>query len=193
MVPGSARKVLAAAQRLGAPIARILVTHAHGDHVGSLDALAAALPGAEVLSSAREARLLRKDRALEPGEPQDKLRGGYPRVSTVPGRLLEHGDRVGSLEAIATPGHTPGHLAFLDTRDGTLLCGDIFTTIGGVETTARTPWRFPLAAMATWSRELTLDSARRLRALEPERLAPGHGRIVEAPLADMDAAIAKAA
>jgi glyoxylase-like metal-dependent hydrolase (beta-lactamase superfamily II) len=191
-LPGSHRAILRTAARLGAPIRRIALTHAHGDHVGSLDALARAVPDAEVLISARDARLLRKDRSMDPGEPTDKLRGGYPGADTEPTRTLAAGERIGSLEVVASPGHTPGHVAFLDTRDGTLLCGDVFTTIGGVATTARPNWRFPLAAMATWSAELDLASAGALRALDPARLAPGHGGVVQDPGAAMDAAIAKA-
>jgi glyoxylase-like metal-dependent hydrolase (beta-lactamase superfamily II) len=193
MLPGSAGQILAAAERIGVPIVRIVLTHAHGDHIGSLDALAAKLPGAGVLISERDARLLRKDKGLEPGEPPEKLRGSYPGAKTAPTRTLQHGDRIGSLQAIATPGHTPGHMAFLDTRDGTLLCGDVFSTVGRVETTARRPWRFPFAGMATWSKALELESARTLRALEPARLAPGHGPVVESPSAAMDEAIAKVA
>ena len=193
MLWGGAKPILAAADQLGAPIVRIALTHAHGDHIGSLDALHAAVPDAEVLISERDARLLRKDRTMEPGEPGDKLRGGYPGAKTAPTRTLAEGDRIGSLQAIATPGHTPGHLAFLDTRDGTLLCGDVFTSIGGVETTARLPLRFPFAGMATWSKAVDVESARKLRALEPARLAPGHGGVIESPLAAMDAAIAKVA
>ena len=74
MTGGSAKGILAAAQALGAPIVRILLTHAHADHVGSLDALADALGGVEVLASEREARLLAGDRSLDPGEPQDQDR-----------------------------------------------------------------------------------------------------------------------
>jgi glyoxylase-like metal-dependent hydrolase (beta-lactamase superfamily II) len=193
MLPGSAKAILAAAERAGAPIRRIALTHAHGDHIGSLDALAAALPDAEVLISDRDARLLGKDRTMDPGEPQDKLRGDYRGANTRPTRTLAPGDRVGSLEVVASPGHTPGHVAFLDARDGTLLCGDVFTTINGVATSATSNWRFPFASMATWSSELDVASARALRALDPARLAPGHGKVVEAPGTAMDAAIAKAA
>ena len=72
MVPRSARLILDTAARTGRPIRRIVLTHAHGDHIGSLDALCAALPQAEVIVSERDARLLRKppDRTLDPGEPQ---------------------------------------------------------------------------------------------------------------------------
>src|SRR5919201_5422693 len=78
MLPRSSKPILGAAERLGATIVRIALTHAHGDHVGSLDELAAALPGVEVLISTRDARLLAKDMLLDPSEPKHKLRGGYP-------------------------------------------------------------------------------------------------------------------
>lgn len=191
---GGAGAILAAADRLGAPIVRIALTHAHGDHVGGLDHLAAALPGAEVLISARDARLLEKDMTPDPGEPADaKMRGGYPGTATRPTGLLEPGQRVGSLEVIAAPGHTPGHVAFLDSRDGTLIAGDAFSSLGGVATAAARSWRFPLVHMATWHRQTALESARSLRALEPRRLAVGHGRVVEDPVAAMDSAIARGA
>jgi glyoxylase-like metal-dependent hydrolase (beta-lactamase superfamily II) len=93
---------------------------------------------------------------------------------------------------VASPGHTPGHVAFIDRRDGTLLCGDAYTTLGGVATTSKFVLPFPLAAMSTWDGPTELASARALRALQPTRLAPGHGSIVDEPLAAMDKAIAKA-
>lgn len=192
MIPGSAKGIVAAAEKHGMPIARILLTHVHGDHIGSLDALHEAVPDAEVIIGSRERRLLDKDKSLDPGEPDDKLRGGYPGAKTVPDRKIEPGDRVGSLEVHAAPGHTPGQLAFLDTRDGTLFCADTYSTLGGVATTAKPNWRFPLPAMATWHRPTALETAKLMRALNPKRLAPGHGGVVEDPAAAMDAAIAKA-
>ena len=191
---GSAPAILRAAEALGRPIVRIALTHAHVDHIGALDALAAALPGVEVAVSPRDARLLAKDRTPVPGEPADaKLRGGYPGASTRPTRLLEPGDRVGSLEVVAAPGHTPGQVAFLDVRDRTLIAGDAYATLGGVATTAALNWRFPLPALATWHRPTALRTARELRALDPARLAVGHGPVVDAPGEAMDRAIARAA
>jgi glyoxylase-like metal-dependent hydrolase (beta-lactamase superfamily II) len=192
MLPRSSKAILGAAERLDAPIVRIALTHAHGDHIGSLDDLAAALPGVEVLISARDARLLAKDMSLDPGEPVDKLRGGYPGAKTRPTRTLQPGDTVGSLEVVASPGHTPGHVSFLDRRDGTLMAGDAYSTLGGVATPAQANPRFPLVYFASWNRPTALQSARALRALDPKRLAPGHGRTVDAPGPAMDAAIAKA-
>ena len=50
---------------------------------------------------------------------------------------------------------------------------------------------FPLPALATWDRPTALESARALRELDPARLAPGHGKVVDSPGPAMDAAIAK--
>ena len=189
-LPRSAKAILKAAAGLGAPIVRIVLTHAHGDHIGSLDELAGQLPGVEVLTSARDARLMAGDKTLDPGEEKGKLRGGYPGAKTGPTRTIAPGERIGSLEVVAAPGHTPGQIALLDTRDRTLICADAYSTLGGVATTARVTPRFPLPGLATWHRPTALETARALRALEPARLAPGHGKVVEAPLPAMDAAIA---
>jgi glyoxylase-like metal-dependent hydrolase (beta-lactamase superfamily II) len=192
MLPRSAKPIEESARRLGAPIVRIVLTHAHGDHIGSLDALAAALPDAEVLISARDARLLLKDLSLDPGEPQAKIGGWLPGAETRPSRTVAPGERIGSLEVIDAKGHTPGQIALLDTRDRTLICGDAYSTLGGVETAARRNPRFPVLAPATWHRPTALATARALRTLDPARLAPGHGKVIEAPGAAMDAAIARA-
>lgn len=192
-LPGSAKAIIAAAESLEAPIRRIALTHAHGDHVGSLDALAAALPKAEILFTARTARFLTGDLSLDADEPQAKLRGSFPHCQTQASRHLHPGDQVGSLEVIAAPGHSPDHIAFLDRRDGTLIAGDAFQSQGGLAVAGTVRWLFPLPALATWHKDLALQSARALRQLNPSRLAVGHGPVIEQPQTMMDEAIGTAA
>src|SRR2546421_8837618 len=81
---GQAQAIMQEASKLGLPIVRILLTHAHIDHVGSRDALQAALPHAQVAISERDARFLSGDKSLDPSEPQVPLRGGYPICKTKP-------------------------------------------------------------------------------------------------------------
>jgi glyoxylase-like metal-dependent hydrolase (beta-lactamase superfamily II) len=191
-LPGSATGILSAARKLDLPITRIVLTHAHMDHVGSLDDLRRALPNAEVLISERDARFLAGDRRLDPGEEPQKLRGSWKTCTTTPTGFIKHGDRVGSLRVIASPGHTPGHVAFFDTRDGTLIAGDAFQTRAGIAVAGVARPLFPFVAMGTWSREIALASAVTLRDLGPSRLATGHGNVLEAPAEAMEGAIAVA-
>jgi len=185
---GSAVGILRAARTLNSPICRIVLTHAHVDHVGSIDALRGELPKSEFFVGQRESRLLTGDFTLEAGENGKKLLG-FPGVKSRPKRCLNDGDRVGSLQTISSPGHTPGHMAYLDVRDGSLLAGDAFTTQTGVVAAGALKFYFPFPWIFSWNRELAAESARKLRNVKPTRLAVGHGKTIESPLAAMDRAV----
>jgi glyoxylase-like metal-dependent hydrolase (beta-lactamase superfamily II) len=176
---GAAGRILAASREIGAPIRRIVLTHAHPDHVGGADRLMAALPDVELFAGRREAALMAGDLELIEGET---TRIDPRRVSALAGPVrgtLEDGDRIGSLEVVATPGHTPGHISLIDTRDRTLIAGDAVTTIGRVAVSGELVLRWPFPARVTWDKGVARDSARRLLEFDPVRLATGHGPVLE--------------
>jgi glyoxylase-like metal-dependent hydrolase (beta-lactamase superfamily II) len=187
---GSAELILRVAEALGSPIRRILVTHPHVDHVGSLDVLRSLLPDVEIMMSERDARLMRGDFSRGPDEPTGRLlRASFARTNTAPTHTLLEGQRVGSLEVLNAPGHTPGQLALMDTRDLSLICGDAFYALGALFVSSQPVLRFPFAAFGTWHRPTANETAKKLRQFEPSRLAAGHGRVLEHPLEAMDRAL----
>jgi hypothetical protein len=77
----------------------------------------------------------------------------------------------------------------VDTRDGSLLAGDAFTTHWGVIAAGVFKLHFPFPALFSWNRAFAAGSAKKLRLQNPMRLAVGHGRTMESPLEAMDQAI----
>jgi glyoxylase-like metal-dependent hydrolase (beta-lactamase superfamily II) len=120
-------------------VRRVVITHHHFDHYG----LAATLRRAGVpellmhkldweRAQGFAASRVENERAADawlarngftPDEIDDEGFAGRWEVME-PTRLIADGERVGRLEAIWTPGHSPGHLCFADTRSDRMLTGD---------------------------------------------------------------------
>lgn len=101
------------------------------------------------------------------------------------GEGLGHGDVVDmgdwAVHVVGTPGHSRDSVSFLLPHDGSLLTGD--TVLG--RGTSLVAW--PDGRLADY-----LDSLRRLRDLAPAltRLLPGHGPVLESPVAVVEAYLA---
>ncbi|MFC0186804.1 MBL fold metallo-hydrolase [Fictibacillus aquaticus] len=181
-MPFSAAGILKAAGDIGKPITRIVITHAHEDHVGALDKIKAAVPDARVYISRRDARLIEGDRSLDAHEAQTPIKGGVPKkMITRPDVLLEEGDKIGSLLAISSPGHTPGSMSFMDVRNNIMIAGDAFQTRAGFAISGQVRFWFPFPALATWDKKTAVASAEKLLSYRPSVLAIGHGEMLKAP------------
>jgi endoribonuclease LACTB2 len=160
---GKAEHVEAIARELdGQPLALVLITHAHPDHISGVPTLVARWPDVCVRQYATGADPIHADEIIEAGEA--------------------------TLKAIYTPGHATDHLSFLFPSaplaagpstglgvGGDLFCGDLMR-LGGT-----------IVIPAKRGGDLTqyLASLHTVRALRPSRVLPGHGPIID----DVDAVI----
>ncbi|WP_028310148.1 MBL fold metallo-hydrolase [Derxia gummosa] len=120
---GEAERLLAAAQQKGITIEKLLVTHGHLDHCGAVADLAEQL-GVPVEGPHRG------DDFWIDGLAESSKRWGFPPSrSFVPTRWLKDGDTVTvggiELEVIHCPGHTPGHVVFLNRAGKLAFVGDV--------------------------------------------------------------------
>jgi glyoxylase-like metal-dependent hydrolase (beta-lactamase superfamily II) len=106
----------------------------------------------------------------------------WPRVSVrnlapdacVDNESMAAGDT--TLRALHTPGHSPDHFCFFDEASRDVYCGDL-ARLGGT---------IVVPASAGGSLVQYLDSLRRIRALSPRRLLPGHGPVIDDPVTLID-------
>jgi glyoxylase-like metal-dependent hydrolase (beta-lactamase superfamily II) len=108
----------------------------------------------------------------------DAIVSKWPSVEVVRDRHLEETVKAGDTELriIATPGHAPDHLCFFDEASRDVYCGDL-VRIGG---------SIVIPASKGGDLRKYLDSLKRVRALSPKRLLPGHGPIVDDPVSLID-------
>ncbi|WP_029210292.1 MBL fold metallo-hydrolase [Arsenicicoccus bolidensis] len=159
----------------GRDVGRHVVTHAHGDHVGS-SAWLCSHTGAPLAMSELEA--------------DDFERGSIAYHAGLSGRLivprmtrqrhhvdqrLTEGDQVGSFTVLPQPGHSPGLLAFWRESDRVLIVGDGPTNISNDPTSPR--W---MKLPVSWHHDPAgaVESRRHLAELEPELIVSTHGRPV---------------
>jgi len=192
-MPFVAKGIYSAIQATGKPLTRILLTHAHEDHIGAVPFLKERFPEVKIGISRRDAAVLQGDLSLLPNEAQSPIKGGTPKKARfAPDFLIDDNDRIGSLTAIAAPGHTPGHFAFLETISNTLMAGDAFQSTGGFAVSGNLQWKFPFPAMATWHAPTAIETADKLLKLNPTVLTVGHGPSLLQPQAAIQRAIDEA-
>ena len=171
----------------------ILLTHGHFDHAGSAGALADAW-GVPVYAHPREIPYLTgaahyPPMNLKPPGFFTWLARFFPTATVDLGARVKplEGTPLPGWEAIETPGHTPGHVAFFRRGDAALLAGDAVTTMDldsfwGTLTRRQEVCRPPVPATSDWA--AAQRSVELLAGLRPSVIGAGHG----APLRDAAAA-----
>jgi glyoxylase-like metal-dependent hydrolase (beta-lactamase superfamily II) len=177
---------------LGAPVARIVVTHFHPDHAGG-GADARTLTGASLFQGAddyaqcervwgrpdwseRLAGYLREnglpEAVAQELRHESQTFAPFIRFARGPG-LMREGDEVDGWRVLELPGHADGHICLL--RDGILVAGDhllgeITPTVGLYPDSRPDPLGDYLASL------------RRTIELAPRLALPGHGDTVSDPV-----------
>jgi len=163
-----------------APLARVLNTHSHEDHIGANGRLQRQHDGLEILAHPLALPVLADPRRTQPLHPYRRLMWGWPESSQ--GKSVSDGEVIETahyrLQVIYTPGHSPDHVCLYEPNRGWLFTGDLF--VGGRDRALR-------AGYDVWG---IIASLKRIAALPATRLFPGSARVRDHPADELTAKIA---
>jgi glyoxylase-like metal-dependent hydrolase (beta-lactamase superfamily II) len=157
----------------GVEISEVALTHVHPDHQGC----------AKAVCDAREVPLACHADDVDAMEGRRSVGSGaalvpriYDRIWTGPphkvDRVLAEGDEVAGFRVLHAPGHAPGEVIYFRDSDRVAICGDVVRNMSFL--TGLPGIRRPPDEM-TYDPAENRRSIRKLSALEPSFLLPGHG------------------
>ena len=121
---GDVPRIREAVAELSLTVERILLTHGHIDHAGGAALLRDSLPGVLIDGPNERDTFL-----LDDLEAQGRRFGIENARAVRPDRFLAEGDTIDlaghHFEILDCPGHTPGHIAFVDRAGGLAIVGDV--------------------------------------------------------------------
>ena len=190
-VPGDAGAIRAAVSNAGydlRDVDGVLLTHYDYDHVGALATLTeldcpvyAAEPDASFLDGSETPGLAPHKALLQ------RVAGAFTDRPALPVERVADGDTVGSFTAFHTPGHGPGHLAWVSEARGVAFLGDLVREDDGALE--------PSTWLISYDTDEVRDSVRDLddRAPDFATACVGHGDPISpggrAALADLAASL----
>ncbi|HEX4751870.1 MAG TPA: MBL fold metallo-hydrolase [Solirubrobacterales bacterium] len=165
------RRIFAELDRV--EISEVALTHVHPDHQGC----------AKAVCDAREVPLACHADDVDAMEGRRSVGSGaalvpriYDRIWTGPphkvDRVLAEGDEVAGFRVLHAPGHAPGEVIYFRDSDRVAICGDVVRNMSFL--TGLPGIRRPPDEM-TYDPAENRRSIRKLSALEPSFLLPGHG------------------
>lgn len=127
----------------------LILTHHHGDHVGS---------AGEIMGVAESA-------TLHAGEAD------IPSILIdTPIQALNDGDEVFGMQVVATPGHTPGHISLFDPIGSLMIAGDSIVNSGDV---------FGASEQYSLDMDMANESIKKMATYDFETMVFGHGATIE--------------
>ncbi|GHO50557.1 MBL fold metallo-hydrolase [Ktedonospora formicarum] len=168
-LPGRAAAILTELETLGlkpTDLAHIFLTHHDVDHMGNAKALQQA-SGAKLWAPQEDLPYILGQRNREGFKRliQTFVKVEVPQIDAT----YAPGQRIGGIEVIPTPGHTPGHVSFLS--GDTLFCGDLVMSKKGKLQ--------PASAFLTWDKAILKRSLSEVKHFSFTWVCTAHGEPVQ--------------
>lgn len=157
------RQLIGAIEAMPGTLRRILLTHAHIDHIFGCARLAEHF-GIGIEVHADEVLLLERAETQAAMFGVDMEAPPAPSALIQPGSPIEFGSR--SWDVLHTPGHSPGSVTFVDREEGVAFAGDVLFA-GSIGRTDLWQGSLPVLMQSIFTQLVPLGDAM--------RIYPGHG------------------